>query len=145
MKLACVAMILLLAADASAQTSPRLIVQRDSVPTYVNEARNIGMTVLLDKASVGSDVGVSIGTFLPGTVVPEHVHAGSAEIMYVLNGEVEVTINGRTIVARAGSAVYVPADAPHSARVLGSIEPFKMVQVYAPGGPEQRFKAWKPQ
>jgi quercetin dioxygenase-like cupin family protein len=133
------------AGSLSAQAAATNLVSRDAVPTYVNETGNIGMTILFDEASVGSDVGLSLGTFLPGAVVAEHVHAGAAELLYVLSGELEVTISGRPVTVREGSAVYIAPDAPHSARVIGAIEQVKVVQVYSPGGPEQRFRAWRVQ
>ena len=137
--------VLLLSGVVYAQTDPRFVVPRDSVPTYLNDPGNIGMTVLLDEGSVGSDVGFSLGTFLPGANVAEHVHEGAAEMLYIMNGEMELVIGGRTVVAREGAAVYIPPDVPHSARVIGEIEPVKVVQVYSPGGAEQRFKDWRPE
>jgi len=61
----------------------------------------------------------------------------------MLNGAMEMMIGSVRVVAQAGSAIYIPPDTPHSAPVLGKIEPVKVVQVYAPGGPEQRFKEWE--
>ena len=124
------------------QTNDRYSVSAADATTYVSPTGDIGITILLDQESVGSDTALSLGTFLPGSGVPEHVHEGSAEILYILNGEVEMTIGAERFRAGAGSAVYIPPDTPHSATVLGSIEPVKVVQVYAPGGPEQRFKEW---
>ena len=125
------------------QANRPLVVASDSMPTYVNDPGNIGMTVLLDQTAVGSTVGLSLGTFLPGANIAEHVHQGAAEILYILSGEIELVIGGRTVTAREGSAVYVPPDVPHSARVRNAIEPARVVQVYSPGGAEQRFKAWR--
>ena len=134
---------LLLAGVVYAQDNSRFMVRRDSVPTYISEPGSISMTILLDEASVGSDVGLSLGTFLPGANVAEHVHEGAAEILYIMSGEMELVIGGTTVIARAGSAVYIPPDAPHSARVSTGIEPVEVVQVYSPGGAEQRFKDWR--
>lgn len=128
---------------SSAQTTPRYLVTQDTVPTYINDPGTIGMSILFDQVSVGSDVGLSIGTFLPGAVVAEHLHDGAAELLYVLSGELQVTIAGTTVNAGAGSAVYIPPNALHSAQVRSAIEPVKVVQVYSPGGAEQRFKAWR--
>ncbi len=127
------------------QDGGRYVIPAESVPTFISPAGDAGFTVLLDQASVGSDTALSLGTFLPGATIPEHVHDGSAEILYMLNGEMEMTIGSVRVVARAGSAIYIPPDTPHSATVLGQIEPVKVVQVYSPGGPEQRFKEWEPE
>ena len=136
--------LLLLPAAAFGQAATVHVVAKDTVPTYVNEPGNIGMTILLDQTT-GSPDGVTLGTFLPGAFVAEHVHPGAVEILYILSGELELVIAGRTVVAREGSAVYIPADTPHSARVRDSIHHARVVQVYSPGGQEQRFKAWRRQ
>ena len=134
---------LLVASCVYAQDNTRFMVSRDSVPTYINEPGSIGMTILLDEASTGSDVGFSLGTFLPGANVAEHVHEGVAELLCIMSGEMELVIDGATVIAREGSAVYIPPDVPHSAQVLSGIEPVKVIQVYSPGGAEQRFKDWR--
>jgi quercetin dioxygenase-like cupin family protein len=127
------------------QGGTRHVVPSESMPTFISPVGDLGFTILLDQTSVGSDTALSLGTFLPGATVPEHTHQGSAEILYMLNGAMEMTIGTRKMVARAGSAIYIPPDTPHSATVLGKIEPVKVVQVYSPGGPEQRFKEWEPE
>ncbi|HUK69536.1 MAG TPA: cupin domain-containing protein [Streptosporangiaceae bacterium] len=49
----------------------------------------------------------------PGGGPPPHWH-DFEEIFTILDGEVLVTFRGRTITARAGETVNVPANAPHS-------------------------------
>jgi quercetin dioxygenase-like cupin family protein len=46
---------------------------------------------------------------------PEEVHA--AQWVVVLDGEVELTTAGETAVYRRGDTYFVPAGAPHAARV----------------------------
>jgi quercetin dioxygenase-like cupin family protein len=72
-----------------------------------------------------------------GVAVPEHVHATEAEVLFVLAGGGELTIDGRPYPVETGTAVYIPAGAKHSFKAAGS---FRAVQFYAPGGPAQRFK-----
>jgi quercetin dioxygenase-like cupin family protein len=73
-----------------------------------------------------------------GAGVPEHVHESSAEILYVEDGAVEMTLDGQKLRVERGDAVYIPAGVKHSAQVV-SEGPFRAVQVYAGPGPEQRF------
>jgi quercetin dioxygenase-like cupin family protein len=77
--------------------------------------------------------------FDPGASVPEHAHDGSAEILFIQSGAVDMTINGEHVPAGAGDAIYIPAGAKHTARVLGDREAVRAVQVYLPPGPEQRY------
>lgn len=79
-------------------------------------------------------------TFLPGAAVPEHVHAQSGEFLYLLEGSMEVTIQGKTTVVTAGDAIHIPAGAVHSARVLGRFDQARAVQMYVGPGPEERFR-----
>ncbi len=54
--------------------------------------------------------------FDAGTVVPRHTHPG-VESGYVIEGEVELTVDGETaITLKPGEAFQVPTARPHSAR-----------------------------
>lgn len=81
--------------------------------------------------------------------VPEHDHATAWETLAVFSaaghlhlpareGDVPLAARDRTVTA--GSIVYVPSGVRHGWRPDGT-HPLLAVQVYAPGGPEQRFRA----
>jgi quercetin dioxygenase-like cupin family protein len=72
-----------------------------------------------------------------GASVPPHKHDGSDELIYVLDGKGTTTIGGKAIPVAAGDSLRIPAGVEHSLVVT---EKLNAVQVYAPGGPEQRFK-----
>ncbi|HWE83801.1 MAG TPA: cupin domain-containing protein [Terracidiphilus sp.] len=55
--------------------------------------------------------------FTHGSTIHEHQHP-QEEIYHVLEGELELTVEGVTEVARAGLAAIVPGNARHSARAL---------------------------
>ena len=55
--------------------------------------------------------------FAGGSSIHEHFHP-QEEIYHVLNGELELTIEGKSHLARPGVAVIVPSNARHSARAL---------------------------
>ncbi|MFN7132178.1 MAG: cupin domain-containing protein, partial [Myxococcales bacterium] len=86
------------------------------------------------------EAALTVLTLEPGAEVPPHVHEKSVELLYVLEGEARMTLEGETLVLRAGAAVRIPMNARHSAQVT-SKGPLKAVQVYSPSGPEQRFRA----
>ena len=76
-----------------------------------------------------------------GAVVPKHQHDGSDELLYVVSGAVDMTLYAADPVslhAEAGDAIRIPAGTPHEAKASVST---RLVQVYAPPGPEQRFLA----
>ena len=56
----------------------------------------------------------------------------------MLDGEVQVTFRGETLVARAGETINVPANAPHSFTNLGDT-PARLLCMCAPSGQEEFF------
>jgi quercetin dioxygenase-like cupin family protein len=112
------------------------VVDGDTAPAW-RIAANKGVATLLFNASNGSpEAALDLLTFEDGATVPAHKHEGSVEILYVLEGRVEMVVGGEAVVAEKGDAVRIPAGVEHSARVVGSLS---AVQVYVGAGPEQRF------
>ncbi|MFO0693308.1 MAG: cupin domain-containing protein [Polyangiales bacterium] len=79
----------------------------------------------------------------PSVDVPEHVHEGSAEVLYFLDGEGTMRLGEREIAIRPGAFAYVPAGVRHGFRPTGA-RPLRAYQTYAPSGPEQRFRLTDP-
>lgn len=52
-----------------------------------------------------------------GASIHEHSHPNE-EVWHVIDGELEMTIDGLTQVAGPGCVAVVPPDAPHSARAI---------------------------
>ena len=55
-----------------------------------------------------------------------------------------MALGDATLTVEKGMAMRIPAGVPH-AFTVGGEEPMEIVQVYSPGGPEQRFRAWEQQ
>ena len=55
--------------------------------------------------------------FVRGATIHEHFHP-QEEVWQVIEGEVEITIDGVRGIARPGVAAIVPGGVPHSARAL---------------------------
>ena len=56
----------------------------------------------------------------PGTTAPRHSHPGE-EIIYVIEGRWEYTLNGKPpVVLKAGDVLFIPAGVIHSARNVGT-------------------------
>jgi quercetin dioxygenase-like cupin family protein len=64
---------------------------------------------------------------------PVHVHTDEEESFYVLDGEVEVEVDGVVTTARAGTFALVPRGARHTFRVLTDTARL-LVITSAPGG-----------
>jgi quercetin dioxygenase-like cupin family protein len=73
----------------------------------------------------------------PGGGPPPHRH-DFEEMFTVLDGEVQVTFRGETLVARAGETINVPANAPH-AFTNAAATPSRLLCMCAPSGQEEFF------
>jgi mannose-6-phosphate isomerase-like protein (cupin superfamily) len=74
----------------------------------------------------------------PGDGPPPHVQHREDEAFYVLEGEHEFLVEGRTIDAGAGSLIYVPKGNLHTHRNVGE-GVGKMLMSQTPGGLCERF------
>lgn len=114
-----------------------------TAPTY-EIAAGRGQAALLLHAGTGSrEAALSRLVLRSGAEVPEHVHAESAEFLYVVRGAVVVRIEGKAHTLAAGDAVRIPAGQKHSGAVPISVEQAELVQFYVGPGPEQRFTQGK--
>jgi quercetin dioxygenase-like cupin family protein len=99
---------------------------------------------LLEPAKTGNKalyVGILEGE--PGAEVPRNSHPGSAEILYVLSGGGEVTIGSEKLTFGPDEALHIPEGQPHAAKFTGP-DKTVMLQVFAPAGPEERYRAPQP-
>jgi quercetin dioxygenase-like cupin family protein len=72
-----------------------------------------------DISSPGREVVQVRVEFDPGYVAPRHTHFGE-EIIYVLEGELEYYIEGRSpVTVRPGDVLFVPAGTIHSVKNIG--------------------------
>src|SRR5215813_189257 len=56
-----------------------------------------------------------------GKGVPRHTHTREDEALFVLSGELEVTIGDETFTLRAGETLMAPRNIPHRLRNSGSV------------------------
>jgi quercetin dioxygenase-like cupin family protein len=66
---------------------------------------------------------VTLFAFDEGQALSEHTAPYDA-LVYVLEGESEVTISGKPYVVKSGEIILMPADQPHAVKAL---KQFKMV------------------
>jgi mannose-6-phosphate isomerase-like protein (cupin superfamily) len=79
---------------------------------------------------------------LPGRTAgpPLHVHSGTDEALYILEGEVTIRLGQQTIRADAGAFVWMPRGVPHTFANLGGA-PARMLGLAVPGGIEDLLAA----
>ena len=88
------------------------------------------LKILLDDSNVGADVTMGEITFAPNQDSGDHQH-GAKEIFYVLSGELEHVVNGKSQILKAGMAGYVnpPDKVRHKTGPAGA----KAIVVWVPG------------
>src|SRR4051812_41014607 len=70
--------------------------------------------------------------YIPTVRAPDHMHFYD-EVIYVLDGEGTMEMNGETTPLRAGSCIHLPARTVHCLENLGS-DVMKVVAVFRPAG-----------
>jgi quercetin dioxygenase-like cupin family protein len=102
----------------------------------VGESR---ITIKVRMNDTGEKYEIAQSTLPPGFESPPHVHQRMEQIFYVLEGEVEFTLNEQTLRARAGDLVRVPTGVSHAfsnpTKVWG-----KVLQIHTGGGLEKMFE-----
>ena len=74
-----------------------------------------------DLSVAGREVIQTIVELESGTTAPRHSHPGE-EIIYVLEGSWEYTLEGKTpVTLKAGDVLFIPAGTIHSARNVGTV------------------------
>jgi quercetin dioxygenase-like cupin family protein len=76
----------------------------------------------------------------PGKGVPRHTHTREDEALFVLSGELEVTIGDETFTLRAGETLIAPRNIPHRLRNSGSVSNHYLI-MFSPAGFEEFLKA----
>jgi quercetin dioxygenase-like cupin family protein len=64
---------------------------------------------------VGKDLMLSFVSYDPHTEAPRHAHS-EEQVLYVLEGELEVELGDETRTLRPGQAAVIPPHLPHAAR-----------------------------
>jgi quercetin dioxygenase-like cupin family protein len=125
-------------APAGAKFVVRSAADADTLPVFGGKGK---IKPLLEPAKTGNkSLYVGILEAEPGAEVPRNTHQGSAEILYVVSGAGDVTIGSEKIPFGAEEALHIPDGQPHAAKFTGP-EKTIMVQVFAPAGPEERYRA----
>ena len=69
-----------------------------------------------------------------GAEVPEH-HHHHEQIMHVVQGEFEFTLNGETNIYTPGDVVVIPSNVPHSGKALTACQ---LMDVFSPAREEYK-------
>ena len=131
--LAGIALLACLSHAASAQGEKQGVIYRS--PTGAT------LKLLLDDSNVGPEATVGELTFPPNSDSGDHIH-GAIEMFYVLSGELEHVVNGKSEILKPGMVGYVrpPDKIRHKTGAAGA----KVVVIWVPGEEGKKIAArWK--
>jgi mannose-6-phosphate isomerase-like protein (cupin superfamily) len=121
--------------EITGMTGQPMVVRKALTKSYPIAGGKGQATLFLDGTS--QPIAIEKITAEKGVKIPPHTHAGSEELLYIVSGKGMTRIGDKPVFTTAGTILRIPAGVEHSLTVD---EPLVAVQVYAPGGPEQRFK-----
>jgi len=113
---------------------------RHDGPTYRSPSGTT-LKLFLDETNVGTDVTLGEITFPPNSDSGDHKH-GAIEMFYIVSGELEHVVNGKSTVLKPGMTGYVkpPDSVRHKTGAAGA----KAVVVWVPGEEGKKIAArWK--
>jgi quercetin dioxygenase-like cupin family protein len=128
-----VGLLILAGSSGSAQNKPQGITYRSPGGTTLR--------LMLDDTNVGPEVSVGEMVFPPNQDSGDHQH-GAIEIFYVVSGELEHVVNGKSEILKPGMSGFVkpPDRVRHKTGPAGA----KVVVVWVPGEEGKRVAArWK--
>ncbi len=88
---------------------------------------------LFDGDATGGAFALNVSTLEPGEGPPMHVHRNEDETYYVLEGCLEIDVDGRHERLEAGDAVFLPRGVPHALRNPGPDHSTVLMLVHPPG------------
>jgi quercetin dioxygenase-like cupin family protein len=82
-------------------------------------------------AAFGENASVNLTQIAPGAHAGAHYHQGMDEIDYVIQGQANMTLDGRYYSVQAGDLIYLPPFAVHDFKAIGN-ETLQIMVVFAP-------------
>ena len=113
-------------------------------PKIVKSGEGEDLRVLADNITVKISAEDTYGQFSfvetnneAGAGVPPHYHKNEDELFYVVEGEVEFMVHGKTFIANSGDTIFAPRNIPHAYTFKTQT---KMLTAAISGGFERMFR-----
>ena len=109
------------------------IVRANQLKPYSPDAHagTVNMRIIGQETVGAQNVEVVLGVIDPGGQAEPHFHTGIEQVIYLLEGRVEVGMRGEKEKMEPGDAVYFPPGEKHQVVVLGD-QPARLLVIYAP-------------
>jgi len=115
---------------------PRVVDLNEIEP---NRKRGGDLRTLLTPVTVGATSGfMGLAIMRPGERISEHYHPYSEEFIYVVEGRLEVDLDGETFSLRSDQGLMIPIDMRHRFRNVGD-EEARMVFHLGPLAPNPKL------
>lgn len=98
----------------------------------------MGVTHKLAQPQTGGGFYLFESEFEPGTGNSLHVHRYEDEVVYVIEGGIEIRLDDKTLQATAGGLAHLPKNIPHALYNPGETR-LKLLAMAIPGGMEYFF------
>ena len=107
-------------------------------PGSGTELKSLGVTHKLTSAQTGGAYYLCEAVFGPESGSPLHIHHHEDEVIHVLEGEIEIRLDGDNLHAPLGGIVHLPKNIPHA--LQNPLKTPLRIMVHAiPGGLEHYF------
>jgi quercetin dioxygenase-like cupin family protein len=94
------------------------------------------ITLIATAEETGGSIGLFEGISPPGDGPPRHIHYGSDELFYILEGDFLFLVGERQESVSVGTYVFVPRGTVHAYKAVGT-ERGRLLMAFTPGGPER--------
>ena len=99
---------------------------------------NLGVTHLLTSAQTGGGYYLCEAIFGPESGSPLHIHHHEAEVIYVLDGKIDIRLDNDKLHVPTGGVIHLPKKVPHAFHNPLKT-PLKIMVHAIPGGLENYF------
>ena len=94
-------------------------------------AGTINRRIIGQETVAAKNMEIVLGELDPSGIAEPHFHSGTEQVIYLLEGRIEVEMRGEKEKLEPGDTVYFPPGEKHQVVVLGD-QPAKLLVIYSP-------------
>ena len=95
-----------------------------------NPLENKGQSSVISVASE-ENASINFVQMAPGAIIPLHNHKSHDEVVYIIEGEGRMEINGEEYIVQPFDMLYIPSGVTHSLTAIGD-KNLKVISIFAP-------------
>ncbi len=119
--------------DPTVSVTERIVHARSVDPHQANQfERGSTQWLVSDRLDEGAQMTFGHVEIKPGRKNPRHIHPNCDAVLYLIEGELDHSMNPEIVHLRPGMSLFIPAHAPHDAVNVGNVTA-RMVVSYSSG------------